>query len=148
MQRLEVSGAVRPIYGSLGFKRLMHEKVWLSADKTAQPSTLLCALAFYELWWQWLANLISAVLALQSLDTARQLSMCVGMILCDKLVCRGHFTFEHYSLIVAALWTFRQSSTMLKLCGVLGRTDTRTKHNKLKLGNTYPPSYLDSVSVT
>jgi len=23
MQRLEVSGAVRPIYGSLGFKRLM-----------------------------------------------------------------------------------------------------------------------------
>jgi len=24
MQRLEVSGAVRPIYGSLGFKRLIH----------------------------------------------------------------------------------------------------------------------------
>ena len=24
MQRLEVSGAVRPIYGSLGVKRLMH----------------------------------------------------------------------------------------------------------------------------
>ena len=25
MQRLEVSGAVRPIYGSLGVKRLSHE---------------------------------------------------------------------------------------------------------------------------
>ena len=25
MQRLEVSGAVRPIYGSLGVKRLMHK---------------------------------------------------------------------------------------------------------------------------
>ena len=30
MQRLEVSGAVRPIYGSLGVKRLMYElkKKW------------------------------------------------------------------------------------------------------------------------
>jgi hypothetical protein len=27
MQRLEVSGAVRPIYGSLGVKRLMYEKI-------------------------------------------------------------------------------------------------------------------------
>jgi len=29
MQRLEVSGAVRPIYGSLGFKRLMYLKTIL-----------------------------------------------------------------------------------------------------------------------
>ena len=27
MQRLEVSGAVRPIYGSLGVKRLINQKV-------------------------------------------------------------------------------------------------------------------------
>ena len=35
MQRLEVSGAVRPIYGSLGFKRLMYvadSKVIITGD--------------------------------------------------------------------------------------------------------------------
>ena len=32
MQRLEVSGAVRPIYGSLGVKRLMEED-WNDRDK-------------------------------------------------------------------------------------------------------------------
>ena len=31
MQRLEVSDAVRPIYGSLGFKRLMFERLALKA---------------------------------------------------------------------------------------------------------------------
>jgi len=29
MQRLEVSGAVRPIYGSLGVKRLMEVRDWI-----------------------------------------------------------------------------------------------------------------------
>ena len=30
MQRLEVSGAVRPIYGSLGVKRLMHRVILIN----------------------------------------------------------------------------------------------------------------------
>ena len=32
MQRLEVSGAVRPIYGSLGVKRLMRDKIGEKSD--------------------------------------------------------------------------------------------------------------------
>ena len=33
MQRLEVSGAVRPIYGSLGVKRLNNKKMYASVKK-------------------------------------------------------------------------------------------------------------------
>ena len=34
MQRLEVSGAVRPIYGSLGFKRLILTKTYYKLNLT------------------------------------------------------------------------------------------------------------------
>ena len=40
MQRLEVSGAVRPIYGSLGVKRLTEDECMKSEDIT-KSNTLL-----------------------------------------------------------------------------------------------------------
>ena len=40
MQRLEVSGAVRPIYGSLGVKRLIAQSTDI-LDAVAYPVTLL-----------------------------------------------------------------------------------------------------------
>ena len=36
MQRLEVSGAVRPIYGSLGVKRLMTAEIFKNQHKETQ----------------------------------------------------------------------------------------------------------------
>ena len=43
MQRLEVSGAVRPIYVSLGVKRLIgsnYDSIFVSSQDTATPETL------------------------------------------------------------------------------------------------------------
>jgi len=37
MQRLEVSGAVRPIYGSLGVKRLNRPLLWFQRTQPASP---------------------------------------------------------------------------------------------------------------
>ena len=39
MQRLEVSGAVRSIYGSLGVKRLIHVTITLLFFSTEGPSS-------------------------------------------------------------------------------------------------------------
>jgi len=47
MQRLEVSGAVRPIYGSLGVKRLNYALSWkdnISRFLTLNPLT-------WKIWW-------------------------------------------------------------------------------------------------
>ena len=41
MQRLEVSGAVRPIYGSLGVKRLIYNKIDIFPDRPQGPPSLL-----------------------------------------------------------------------------------------------------------
>ena len=48
MQRLEVSGAVRPIYGSLGVKRLRHI-FWLYRWDPMVYICLLCVLKIYKL---------------------------------------------------------------------------------------------------
>ena len=54
MQRLEVSGAVRPIYGSLGVKRLISALKWISVANTkhfpqfsqlTSGNTLKCSMA-------------------------------------------------------------------------------------------------------
>ena len=45
MQRLEVSGAVRPIYGSLGVKRLIRN-VYSSCDAVQGSILLLSAFIF------------------------------------------------------------------------------------------------------
>ena len=39
MQRLEVSGAVRPIYGSLGVKRL----IWINSNLNYYKPVFFCA---------------------------------------------------------------------------------------------------------
>jgi len=41
MQRLEVSGVVRPIYGSLGVKRLISQVSCDVATKTKRPVNLI-----------------------------------------------------------------------------------------------------------
>jgi len=47
MQRLEVSGKVRPIYGSLGVKRLSKHKISLTLTQTAtKPS--VCYVVYRE----------------------------------------------------------------------------------------------------
>ena len=43
MQRLEVSGAVRPIYGSLGLKRLMRLSVTPANENRRTKSDSLCS---------------------------------------------------------------------------------------------------------
>ena len=55
MQRLEVSGAVRPIYGSLGVKRLMTESYGLLNDIFPFPSILD---AGYSIFNPHLANVL------------------------------------------------------------------------------------------
>ena len=44
MQRLEVSGGVRPIYGSLGVKRLTHKRYDLKKKKVIEHK--MCVLIF------------------------------------------------------------------------------------------------------
>ena len=42
MQRLEVSGAVRPIYGSLGVKRLTNWPTWSRVPQVYLPLSKIC----------------------------------------------------------------------------------------------------------
>jgi hypothetical protein len=59
MQRLEVSGAVRPIYGSLGVKRLIKKFMPLAAfSKLVHASVIAdCVLAFMSISSAYAKNL-------------------------------------------------------------------------------------------
>ena len=57
MQRLEVSGAVRAIYGSLGFKRLIHNSFFYKCIIRLYMFRALCAdhqevkIVLYSIWY-------------------------------------------------------------------------------------------------
>jgi len=102
MQRLEVSGAVRPIYGSLGVKRLICTKHFFTCVTTGFS---LCINQSSHLW-----DIAQLTASFDVLLTAH-LSIILATDLLNSSTC-----FEHYVIIIMRSKLYYTASGIITLC--------------------------------